>query len=341
MNNIAFIITKSEIGGAQTWVNEIAKIVKNDCKVFLITSEEGWLTKSENFSDVYVIPGVKKYFDVVAYFKLVTYIRKNNISSVIASSANAGIYARLAKLACGFRCIYVSHGWSCLYNGGRLKNIFCKIEKYLSYLTDVIWCVSESDKKKAIDNIGIKEVKIVTVTNAVPPMPIAPDRPLEHKVLFVGRLTHPKRPELLARVVAKNPLYKLDVVGGGEQLESLKDQFKKCSNINFIGEVKGFSNYNDYDVFALISDSEGLPMSGLEAHTAGIPLLLSNVGGCYELIEGNGLLVQNTEADISDKLNELFKNYEYIHSQASVSTSKFDINNYAHLYKQIILNQHV
>lgn len=50
MNNIAFIITKAEVGGAQKWVNEIAKLIKDDCRVFLITSEEGWLTQSKNFS---------------------------------------------------------------------------------------------------------------------------------------------------------------------------------------------------------------------------------------------------------------------------------------------------
>ncbi len=341
MNNVAFVITKSEIGGAQTWVNEIANIVKHDCNVFLITSEEGWLTQSGNFAEVCIIPGIKKYFDIFAYIKLIKYIRKKNIRYVIASSANAGIYARLAKLACPFRCIYVSHGWSCLYNGGKLKDIFCKVEKYLSYLTDVVWCVSESDRKKAIYNIGIKESKLITVTNAVPPMPAAVNKLLEYKILFVGRLTHPKRPEIIAHVVSKKPHYKLDIVGGGEQLDTLKKEFGKFSNINFVGEVKGFTSYDDYDVFALISDSEGLPMSGLEAHTAGIPLLLSNVGGCYELIEENGLLVQNSEADINDKLDEIFTKYEYFHSQAVASASKFDINNYAHLYKQIILNQSV
>ncbi|EAM8641906.1 glycosyltransferase, partial [Salmonella enterica] len=304
MNNIAFIITKAEVGGAQKWVNEIAKLIKDDCRVFLITSEEGWLTQSKNFSEVYLLPEIKKKFHLATYLKLINFIRRNNIRTIIASSANAGIYARMSKLFCKFKCIYVSHGWSCLYNGGKLKWVFCEIEKYLSFLTDFVWCISESDKRKAIKEIGIKEKKIITITNAVPPMPITPRKLLENKVLFVGRLTHPKRPELIARVISKRPDYKLDIIGDGELLESLKTQFAHFENIRFLGEIKDFSNYQAYDVFALISDSEGLPMSALEAHTAGIPLLLSNVGGCYELIEKNGLLVKNNECDINDKLNE-------------------------------------
>lgn len=62
LKNIAFIITKSEIGGAQTWVNEIANLMKDDCNVYLITSDDGWLTQSNNFHGVYIIPGIKKIF---------------------------------------------------------------------------------------------------------------------------------------------------------------------------------------------------------------------------------------------------------------------------------------
>ncbi|EKO3067418.1 glycosyltransferase, partial [Escherichia coli] len=98
-----------------------------------------------------------------------------------------------------------------------------------------------------------------------------------------------------------------------------------------------FYNYHEYDLFSLISDSEGLPMSGLEAHTAAIPLLLSDVGGCFELIEGNGLLVENTEDDIGYKLDKIFDDYENYREQAIRASGKFVIENYASAYKSIIL----
>lgn len=337
MKNVGFIVTKSEIGGAQTWVNEISNLIKEECNIFLITSEEGWLTHKDVFAGVFVIPGIKKYFDFLTLFKLRKILKENNISTLIASSANAGVYARLVRLLVDFKCIYVSHGWSCLYNGGRLKSIFCIVEKYLSLLTDVIWCVSKSDEKKAIEKIGIKETKIITVSNSVPQMPRCNNKQLQYKVLFVGRLTHPKRPELLANVISNKPQYSLHVVGGGERLESLKKQFSECENIHFLGEVNNFYNYHEYDLFSLISDSEGLPMSGLEAHTAAIPLLLSDVGGCFELIEGNGVLVENTEDDIGYKLDKIFDDYENYREQAIRASGKFVIENYASAYKSIIL----
>ena len=80
-------------------------------------------------------------------------------------------------------------------------------------------------------------------------------------------------------------------------------------------------------------------MSGLEAHTAGIPLLLSDVGGCFELIDGNGLLVNNSEQEIEEKLDFIFANYATFREKASVSADKFVINNYSNLYKQIIFTE--
>lgn len=338
MNNIAFIVTKSEIGGAQSWTNEMMKLIKGDAAIHLITSEHGWLTEQESFDKVFILPELKKHFSLAGYIRLLKYIRKEKISVMVASSANAGIFSRMAKLFARFKCIYVSHGWSCIYNGGSFKPFFIKIEKYLSHLTNVIWCVSKSDADKAKNIIGVNENKIITITNTVPKMQAREKSGSEQKIIFVGRLTHPKRPDLLISVVSKYPEIKLDIAGAGDQLAALADKYKHCDNIRFLGEVKNFCNYAEYDVFALISDSEGLPMSALEAHTAGLPLLLSDVGGCYEIINSNGLLVSNNEGEIEEKLLEILNNYEFYLANAQQDKEKFEFDSYRDAYKKIILS---
>lgn len=71
----------------------------------------------------------------------------------------------------------------------------------------------------------------------------------------------------------------------------------------FLGEINNFNDYLNYDIFILSSDSEGLPMSALEAASAGLPIILSNVGGCNELIitennNSNGFTFNNTVQDL-------------------------------------------
>lgn len=337
-NNVLFIVTKSEVGGAQSWTNTMMKLVRDTATVHLVTSETGWLTEQHSYDSLMLLPQLKKKFSITGYLSLLKYIRTNKINVIVASSANAGIYARMARLISDFKCIYVSHGWSCIYNGGLLKKLFIKVEWLLSLSTDVIWCVSKSDELKARDIIGISNKKIITLVNSVPMMPASVSAENKRKVVFVGRLTHPKRPEILANVILKHPEIELDIVGGGEYLDHLSTKYKGNRNINFLGEVINFADYKNYGVFALISDSEGLPMSGLEAHTAGIPLLMSNVGGCSELIDGNGMLVENNESDLEEKLLEIIKNYEKFFQCAQESRKTFDFDEHEERYREIILH---
>lgn len=342
MKNIAFVITKSEIGGAQSWVNEVANTLSSqvDCqKIILITSEHGWLTECLIFDEVKIIPGILKRFSILSVIQLVSCLKKNKIDVVISSSANAGLYSRVTKLFYKHTSIYVSHGWSCIYNGGRLKNLFCRIENILAKITDVILCVSESDKKKAIEVLNISPDKIRVILNAITPMPprVRKYNEIERKILFVGRLTYPKRPDLIADFVADNPEYSLHVVGDGEYLPELKSKYSSYSNIEFLGEVKSFKKFAEYDLFVLTSDSEGLPVSAIEAHTAGIPLVLSNVGGCSELINGNGILVENTYDSLSKAIRNLFDNYDEYYHRANCQRMNFSIDKRKEDYFELIL----
>lgn len=336
MRTVAFIITKSEIGGAQSWVSEIAKVIKKNCRLILITSDEGWLTKLDIFDDVKIISEIKSTFSLKALFKTVSFLKKNKVDIVIASSANAGLYSRLSKLFYSFRCIYVSHGWSCIYNGKSLRFLFCTIEKYLSYLTDIIWCISRSDELKAINIIGINKKKIITLLNSITPPPVRERVCFTGKILFLGRLSYPKRPDLIANVISKNNNYTLDIVGGGSDFFALSKYYENCPNISFLGEIHGFNQFKNYDIFVLTSESEGLPMSALEASCAGIPMILSDVGGCCEVIDNNGVLTKNTEEDVQRALELIVDNYNIYLDSANRNKDKFNINSVSEKYREII-----
>ncbi|CNC97815.1 putative glycosyl transferase [Yersinia frederiksenii] len=337
MKTIAFVITKSIIGGAQGWVLEQVKLLKDDCKIILITSEPGWLTETIVCDKVVIIPEIRKMASVKAIYSLYKTLKENNVDVVVSSSANAGLYSRLARLFLRFRGVYVSHGWSCIYNGNLLKFIFCYIEKLLSNITDVVWCVSQSDADKAVNIIGIKPEKIVTQLNAITPLTERPDRQCQNKIIYVCRLAYPKRPDLILKVAAANPQYDLDIVGDGEYYQELKKEFDSYENIHFYGEIKGFDKFNEYDVFVLTSESEGLPMAAIEATSASLPVILSNVGGCGEVVDQNGILIENTTEELESALNTVFANYDSFYKAAQKQKNKFDINNVKDKCREIIL----
>lgn len=73
---------------------------------------------------VKIVPGLVSMLKPGAIFKISSALKEFNADLVISNSATAGLYSRLAKIFYRHKHIYVSHGWSCIYNGGRFEKYF-------------------------------------------------------------------------------------------------------------------------------------------------------------------------------------------------------------------------
>ena len=330
MKKITYVITKPIIGGAQVWLKDQVELLVGEYEISVVTSSRGWLT--DNLSPdvkLYFVPSIEKRFSFRALFFLIRILSQTiKPDVVISSSANAGLYSRLVKVFYKHRSIYVSHGWSCIYNGGFLsKKVFIFVEKILSQLTDCIWCVSKEDSRKAIEVIGCSPSKVYILRNSVFPKKLnVLDTSSPLKLLFVGRLEQPKRPELLIEAVKGFPSIELTIVGDGK----LRKGLVSYPNVNFLGEISGFNEFYRYDAFVLVSDSEGLPVSALEAASSGLPLILSDVGGCSELVRSmqpNGLLSSNDLESLTKALSKLITCYQSFHDSAQSEVDNFSLLN--------------
>lgn len=109
--------------------------------------------------------------------------------------------------------------------------------------------------------------------------------------IHVARFAPPKNQQLL--VDAFNYLYNnnmefaLLVLGSGFQSgKGLELQRKACPNIHFLGEKENVGDYLlNSDAFCLTSTREGLPISLLEALSAGVTPICTPVGGIPDVIE--------------------------------------------------------
>ena len=136
MKKILFLITKSEIGGAQKWTKEQIDICRDKFICYLGTNKEGWLTANTNVEKVLINERIEQRISFGYLLQLIRFVQKNQIDIVIASSANAGIYARLLKFfKINLKVVYVSHGWSAIYSGKKLKSFYTFVEKTLSHLS--------------------------------------------------------------------------------------------------------------------------------------------------------------------------------------------------------------
>jgi len=67
--------------------------------------------------------------------------------------------------------------------------------------------------------------------------------------------------------------------------------------------------YRDADVFALVSDTESVPMALLEACLFGVPVIISDNTGMSELVRNKaGFVVEMTPEAVANGLKTLFQN---------------------------------
>jgi len=132
----------------------------------------------------------------------------------------------------------------------------------------------------------------VPVTEAAPtPLPWNPPR-----IAYIGRITVEKRVDLLldafARVAARHPEVVLSIAGDGlpsvvRQLEGRVTSLGLDDRVTFHGRLDSGEVpplLEEATLQVLCSTREGLPMILLEAARQGRPSLVTDVGGCKEMV---------------------------------------------------------
>jgi glycosyltransferase involved in cell wall biosynthesis len=123
------------------------------------------------------------------------------------------------------------------------------------------------------------------------------------------------------------------------------NSIKKLTHIKFIGYLEHKEVYEIYkngDVFVLPSYSEGLPKAALEAASLSLPLILTDVPGCRECIENNGLLVQSQNShSLKQAMEKFINNPQLINTMGKKSLDicikKFSIEKITRDFDQLIL----
>lgn len=162
---------------------------------------------------------------------------------------------------------------------------------------DQVVCVSQDLARHCEQIERMPAARLHTVINGVnlapyrdlPDLPYVPDAPV---IGHVARLAPVKNQALLldafAQVLERLPDAQLSIVGDGPErnnLENLAQSLGLGAHIQFHGETSDVaSKLAATHVFCLSSDSEGTPVSVIEALAAGRPVVATSVGGLPALV---------------------------------------------------------
>ena len=123
----------------------------------------------------------------------------------------------------------------------------------------------------------------------------------------VFRIVEEKNPrlwiEVASKVVSKNPNVHFVLVGGGMQLDLMREYVEELNisdRVHLIGQSKDVGSWLEkMDLFFLTSKVEGLPNVLIEAQGFGVPVISTNAGGCKEtFVDGvTGELILEEDAE--------------------------------------------
>jgi len=347
--NILLITVRSDIGGGSKHVNSIFENLQNDFNIFIASPKDEpygtrWAEKLNN--NFFELPHRK--FSLFYLFRLIKFVKKNNIKVIHAHGKGAGIYARLIKIFLpSVKIIFTWHGFHIETYNRFLKSFYVLVEKILSHFTDLFINVSEGEQKVCVENKIYNPDKSVIIYNGLKDEYKNPDKNLlrtklglpqdKFIILNISRFDKTKNVSAFIEtaIVLKDEKEIFFVLAGdGEEKNKVISIIEKHNLKNIL--LTGFiSNPIDYiaasDIYLSTSLSEGLPYSLLEASMFGLPMIVSDVRGNNEVIvnDTNGFLFELDNISLAAEKILYLKNEKEKYQTLSYNARKIFLDKFA------------
>ncbi|MEX0918244.1 MAG: glycosyltransferase family 4 protein [Candidatus Paceibacterota bacterium] len=326
---ILFLITKSNFGGAQRYVFELAtNLPKERYDVTVAFGGSGILKKKLESAGIRTceiksfqrdISLLKELRSLLELWRLFRSERPDIIH--LNSTKAVGLGALVGRLTGVPFIVSTIHGWPFLEPRHRLWRAGAWFVSWISaLLAHRIILVSEHDAAKRMPFVHHS----VSVIHTSVPAFTTIDREAARAALFdeqtieqhrshvwlvsVAELTPNKNLITALQAIraynetAHQPIF-YTLIGDGELQAELMAYVREHaleSSVAFAGYVEDARRHlSAFDLFLLPSHKEGLPYAILEAGAAGLPVIASNVGGIPEVVRDgySGILIDPNQPD--------------------------------------------
>ena len=316
---ILYLITKSNWGGAQKYVYDLATSFKakgvDAAVVFggkdeLYTKLEEAKIKTYSLSSLVRDVSITREFSVIKELYNIVKQERPDILHVNSSKA-AGIGAVVGRLA-GVRCVVATIHGAPFREDRRL--VTRRLIYFFTWLTCLfshkVITVSKQDEADIGAMFFIKK-KVVTIYNGIavtglPPKRVTP-KGRETHIVSIGEFTNNKGYlyglEAINILVKKGIPIRYTIEGDGEDRQKIEEYIamkQLQGTVTLLGRTLTTNkNLHEYDLFLLSSVKEGLPYTLIEAGMAMLPVVTTITGGIPEIIrhEETGLLVQPKDSE--------------------------------------------
>lgn len=269
-------------------------------------------------------------------------IIKNQKPDIIQTWMKANFYVIFikffsnAKIISNFRNGYI----------GKNNKLFIKIYNLILKLFDGHIFVSQSALKER-EKIGLEFSEYQVINNGFS-LPKYPIKQIDNCLVFghMGRFHPVKNQKMIIeafKIFSKNKNVKLILAGAGLNYENLNLNDIDQEKLSVLGEIKDISKfYEKLDVFILTSLSEGFPNVIGEAMSYAIPVISTDAGESYSIIEETGFKVRSVD-DLVKVMNYIYNNINILECKSENARKRIEkyytitktVEDYKKYYKEI------
>ena len=282
---------------------------------------------------------------IMPYIRLFKFIKKEKVDIIIDIDVILSLYTIPVKLVCKIKNISWEHF---NYYSQNVKNRV-KARKLASKFSDLIVTLNERDLNNYKNNLkNIKRIEFIYNPATVKRENVTD---LNNNIaIAVGRFTFQKGfdslLEIWKKIEEKNSLWKLLIIGDGEEKEKLLNLINeyKLNNVSILPFQNDIEKiYENSSLYLMTSRYEGFPMVLLEAQKKGLPIIAFDCEtGPSEIVidNRNGFLIEVDNKDLFVKkalsLMNDEKKKENFSKNAIVDSGRFDVKKIVDKWENVL-----
>lgn len=245
---------------------------------------------------------------------LAHFLHQKRIGVTLAEYGPTGVTVRRACAAANIPLVVHFHGYDA-YHRETLDRYISDYRRMFDQVTSIV-AVSRHMCDQLI-NLGAPPEKIKFNPYGIDVELFSKGEPAAAPPVFlaVGRFVAKKAPDqtirAFAKISAKHPDARLEIIGGGPLQESCREQARRlgvAECVTFHGPLSHREVANamtrvrcfvQHSVTAASGDMEGTPLAVLEAMAAGLPVVATSHGGIVDVVsnEETGILVDEMDVE--------------------------------------------
>ena len=328
-HSVLFIITKSNFGGAQRYVFDLALALTHSGWDVLVAAggtgepkaPPGKLATLLAESNIPIRPitafmrNVSLRNDLQACIELYRLLRKERPAVVHLNSSKAGgIGALAARIARIPTIVFTIHGMPTDEDRPFWQRILIGIATYGTMMLCHQVIALSKETSDRLQKFPFAKSRITLIQNGIGPFPLLSKVDAQNALAhLLGKTIDPTIPmvgtiaeltpnkhvsafiDAIGILTAEGVAIRSIIIGDGEERTQRADQIAKlnieanCTLAGFIPDARQYMSA--CDMFVLPSMKEGWPYVILEAGYAGCPVIATNTGGIPEMLEGNAGIV--------------------------------------------------